>query len=93
VFVPLAHRAGEPRAAFGEFPYWERITSTILYGNTRIAVKNANPPRPSADCIAQSVAAKFGRPGRGNDKGNLEGVVGYARRNFMVQVPRAVGLP
>jgi transposase len=27
--------------------------------------------------------AKFGRPGKGNDKGNVEGLVGYARRNFM----------
>ena len=34
-------------------------------------------------------AAKFGRPGKGNDKGNVEGLVGYARRNFMVPVPRA----
>ncbi len=32
-------------------------------------------------------AAKFGRPGKGNDKGNVEGLVGYARRNFMVPVP------
>jgi len=31
---------------------------------------------------------KFGRPGKGNDKGNVEGLVGYARRNFMVPVPR-----
>jgi hypothetical protein len=35
-------------------------------------------------------AAKFGRPGKGNDKGNVEGLVGYARRNFMVPVPNAV---
>lgn len=33
-------------------------------------------------------AEKFGRPGKGNDKGNVEGLVGYARRNFMVPVPR-----
>ncbi|MBM3788695.1 MAG: hypothetical protein FJW30_30530, partial [Acidobacteria bacterium] len=26
--------------------------------------------------------------GKGNDKGNVEGLVGYARRNFMVPVPR-----
>ena len=29
-----------------------------------------------------------GRPGKGNDKGNVEGVVGYARRNFMTPLPR-----
>jgi len=31
---------------------------------------------------------KFGRPGKGNDKGKVEGLVGYARRNFLVPVPR-----
>jgi len=31
---------------------------------------------------------KFGRPGKGNDKGKVEGLVGYARRNFMVPIPR-----
>ncbi|HEV2202717.1 MAG TPA: hypothetical protein VGR73_23100 [Bryobacteraceae bacterium] len=29
------------------------------------------------------VAEKFGRPGKGNDKGKVEGLVGYVRRNFM----------
>ena len=32
--------------------------------------------------------ARFGRPGKGNDKGKVEGLVGYARRNFFVPVPR-----
>ena len=31
---------------------------------------------------------RFGRPGKGNDKGKVEGLVGYARRNFFVPVPR-----
>jgi hypothetical protein len=31
---------------------------------------------------------RFGRPGKGNDKGKVEGLVGYARRNFLVPVPR-----
>jgi transposase len=30
---------------------------------------------------------RFGRPGKGNDKGKVEGFVGYARRNFMVPIP------
>src|SRR5271157_5632385 len=33
-------------------------------------------------------AEKFGRPAKGNDKGKVEGIVGYARRNFMVPIPR-----
>lgn len=34
-------------------------------------------------------AEKFGRPARGNDKGKVENLVGYTRRNFMVPIPRA----
>ena len=30
---------------------------------------------------------RYGRPGRGNDKGKAEGLVGYARRNFLVPIP------
>ncbi|TDE33318.1 hypothetical protein E1B25_21345, partial [Antarcticimicrobium sediminis] len=30
---------------------------------------------------------RYGRPGKGNDKGNVEGMVGYARRNHMVPIP------
>jgi transposase len=34
-------------------------------------------------------AEKFGRPAKGNDEGKVEGLVGYARRNFLVPSPRA----
>ncbi len=30
---------------------------------------------------------RFGRPGKGNDKGKVEGLVGYARRNFLAPIP------
>ena len=30
---------------------------------------------------------RFGRPGKGNDRGKVEGMVGYVRRNFLVPVP------
>ena len=30
---------------------------------------------------------KFGRPSQGNDKGKVEGMVGYVRRNFLVPIP------
>jgi len=30
---------------------------------------------------------RFGRPGKGNDKGKVEGLVGYARRTFLVPIP------
>jgi hypothetical protein len=34
-------------------------------------------------------ADRFGRPGKGNDKGKVEGLVGWIRRNLLVPVPRA----
>jgi transposase len=77
------------------FAYFGGVPRTILYDNTRIAVKEiagGGERRPTeAFSGLQShylFAAKFGRPGKGNDKGNVEGLVGYARRNFMVPVPR-----
>ena len=79
------------------FAYFGGVPRTILYDNTRIAVKEIagdGERRPTeAFSGLQShylFAAKFGRPGKGNDKGNVEGLVGYARRNFMVPVPNAV---
>jgi len=32
---------------------------------------------------------RFGRPGKGNDKGKVEGLVKYARSNFLTPIPRA----
>ena len=32
---------------------------------------------------------RFGRPGKGNDKGKVEGLVGFVRRNFMTPMPVA----
>jgi transposase len=78
------------------FAYFGGVPRTILYDNTGIAVKEitGDGERKPAEAFSglQShylFAAKFGRPGKGNDKGNVEGLVGYARRNFMVPVPRA----
>ena len=78
------------------FAHFGGVPRTILYDNTKIAVKEiaGDGERKPTEAFSglQShylFAAKFGRPGKGNDKGNVEGLVGYARRNFMVPVPRA----
>jgi hypothetical protein len=77
------------------FAYFGGVPRTILYDNTRIVVKEiaGDGERRPTEVFSglQShylFAAKFGRPGKGNDKGNVEGLVGYARRNFLVPVPR-----
>jgi transposase len=77
------------------FAYFGGVPRTILYDNTKIAVArilgDGTRTKTRAFSELQShylFAEKFGRPGKGNDKGKVEGLVGYARRNFMVPVPR-----
>jgi transposase len=77
------------------FAYFGGIPRTILYDNTKIAVArilgDGTRMKTRAFSELQShylFAEKFGRPGKGNDKGKVEGLVGYARRNFMVPIPR-----
>ena len=38
--------------------------------------------------VAYLIRDRYGRPGKDNDKGAVEGLVGWARRNFMVPLPR-----
>jgi transposase len=71
------------------------VPLSILYDNTTIAVAkilgDGKRVRTRTFSELQShylFADKFGRPGKGNDKGNVEGVVGYGRRNFLVPAPR-----
>lgn len=78
------------------FAYFGGVPARILYDNTKIAVAKIlggeQRQRTRAFSELQSYylfADKFGRPARGNDKGKVEGLVGYARRNFMVPIPRA----
>ena len=80
------------------FAYFGGVPTRILYDNTKIAVARIlggeERQRTRAFSELQSYylfADKFGRPARGNDKGKVEGIVGYSRRNFMVPLPRANG--
>ena len=77
------------------FAYLGGVPQTILYDNTKLAVAqilgDGRRRRTQAFSELQShylFAERFGRPGKGNDKGKVEGLVGYARRNFLVPVPR-----
>ena len=77
------------------FDYFGGVPRCILYDNTKIAVAkilgDGERKKTRAFCELQShylFEERFGRPGKGNDKGAVEGLVGYARRNFLVPVPR-----
>ena len=70
------------------------VPQSILYDNTKIAVArilgDGKRQRTRVFNELQShylFTDRFGRPGKGNDKGKVEGLVGYSRRNFLVPVP------
>src|SRR6516164_9596989 len=76
------------------FTFFGGVPRSILYDNTKIAVArilgDGERQRTRVFSELQShylFEDRFGRPGKGNDKGKVEGLVGYARRNFMVPIP------
>ena len=76
------------------FAFFGGVPQSILYDNTRIAVArilgDGRRVRTRVFSELQShylFEDRFGRPGKGNDKGKVEGLVGYARRNFLVPIP------
>lgn len=80
----------------GAFAYFGGVPRRILYDNTTLAVARilGDGERQKTRTFSELeshylFAEKFGRPGKGNDKGKVENLVGYGRRNFMVPVPRA----
>ena len=79
-------------AAFG---YFGGVPRRIVYDHTTLAVArmlgDGTRQRTQVFCERQShyvFADRFGRPGKGNDKGTVEGLVGDVRRNFFVPIPR-----
>ena len=90
----------ETTEAFGDghnaaFGYFGGVPRRIVYDNTTLAVArmlgDGTRQRTQVFCELHShdlFADRFGRPGKGNDKGKVEGLVGYVRRNFFVPIPR-----
>lgn len=78
------------------FAFFGGVPLSILYDNTRLAVAkilgDGTRKRSTLFAALQShyvFEDRYGRPGKGNDKGKVEGMVGFARRTFMVPFPRA----
>jgi transposase len=78
------------------FDFFGKVPQSILYDNTRIAVArilgDGRRQRTRVFGELQShylFADRFGRPGKGNDKGKVEGLVGFIRRNYLVPLPHA----
>ncbi len=70
------------------------VPRSILYDNTKLAVArilgDGRRKRSRAFTELQShylFDDRFGRPGKGNDKGKMAGLAGYMRRNFLAPIP------
>jgi transposase len=77
------------------FDYFGGVPRRIVYDNTKLAVAQilGDGTRKKTQAFSELQShylfeERFGRPGKGNDKGKVEGLIGYARRNFLVPVPR-----
>jgi transposase len=75
MFVPLSHPPGHAQADFGAVP------QSILYDNDRCLVAKIMPDgtrnraqRFSAKLSHYVIRDRYGRPGKCNDKGKVEGL-------------------
>ena len=81
------------------FAFLGGVPRSILYDNTTLAVArilgDGERVRTRAFTHLQShylFRDRFGRPGKGNDKGKVEALVKTARRTFMVPIPKVPDL-
>jgi hypothetical protein len=72
------------------------VPQSILYDNTKLAVARilGDGTRTRTQAFTGLVSHylfrdRFGRPGKGNDKGKVEGLVKNGRRRFLTPVPSA----
>ena len=77
------------------FAFFGGVPQSVLYDNDRCLVSKILPDGTRKRAMLFSALQshyllrdRYGRPGKGNDKGSVEGLVGYSRRNFMVPIPR-----
>ena len=79
------------------FAFFGGVPQSILYDNTKLAVARilGDGVRTRTQAFTGLVSRylfrdRFGRPGKGNDKGKVEGLVKNGRRRFLTPVPSAV---
>ena len=81
------------------FAFFDGIFPTLIYDNLTTAVEKVmrGKDRRLQEGFAKfkayySFTPRFCNIAKGNEKGGVEGLVGYARRNYMVPVPKADSL-
>ncbi len=78
------------------FTFFGGVPQSILYDNTKLAVARilGDGTRTRTQAFSGLISHylfrdRFGRPGKGNDKGKVEGLVKNGRRRFLTPVPHA----
>ena len=78
------------------FSFFEGVFPVLIYDNLTTAVQKIfkGKKRDLQESFEKfrayyNFAPVFCNPGQGHEKGGVEGLVGYARRNYMVPVPEA----
>ena len=76
------------------FDWYGGVFPTLVFDNLKTAVKQilrgkgrVEQTRFTAFRAHYTFEARFCNPARGQEKGGVEGLVGFARRNFLVPVP------
>ena len=78
------------------FAFFGGVPLSILYDNLKLAVAKilGDGTRKRTQAFTELVSHflfddRFGRPGKGNDKGKVEGLVKFMRGNYLTPVPHA----
>jgi transposase len=78
------------------FAFFDGVPLSILYDNTKLAVAQilGDGERRRTQAFTELVSHflfsdRFGRPGKGNDKGKVEGLVKFMRLNYLTPIPHA----
>lgn len=78
--------------------YFNGVPREVIFDNARVAVKNGFGAHATAQDNYAHLAAHYGfkavfcNPASGNEKGLVENLVGYIRRNVCVPLPRVASL-
>jgi transposase len=77
------------------FEYFGGVFPVLVYDNLTVAVhtvlrgkRRREQERFVSFRSYYTYEARYCTPGKGNEKGGVEGALGYARRNFLVPLPR-----
>ncbi len=80
------------------FNYFGGVPKKVIFDNAKVAVKEGSGAHAKKQegyrklCAHYGFSGEFCNPASGHEKGLVEGLVGYARRNIMVPMPKEKSL-